>query len=108
MDELLGNIASRTTGGNVQWIFPDVSFTCSGSVKSWVFGAEFGRGDLFPELQIWRSTGDDGVYTKVGNTTVIATRINSSGISGHSLSSPLTFQAGDVLGYYQPEPFLSQ
>ena len=37
MDELLGNIASRTTGGKVQWIFPDVSFTCSGSVKSWVF-----------------------------------------------------------------------
>ena len=109
MDELLGNIGSRIReGGNYQGIFPDVSFTCSGSIKSWVFGAEFGGGNLFPELQIWRPTGDDGVYTKVGNITVMVDSINSSGISEYPLFSPLTFQTGDVLGYYQPNIYLSQ
>ena len=109
MDELLGNIGIRIReGGNYQGIFPDVSFICSGSIKSWVFGAEWGGGNLFPDLQIWRPTGDDGVYIKVGNTTVMANSINSSGISEYSLSSPLAFQAGDVLGYYQPRIYLSQ
>ena len=105
MDALLGNIGSRIPGsGNYQGIFPDVSFTCSGSIKKWVFGADWGGGDLFPELQIWRPTGDDEVYTKVGNTTVMVDSINSE----YSLSSPLAFQAGDVLGYYQPSFYLSQ
>ena len=67
-----------------------------------MFGAEWGGGNLFPELQIWRPTGDDGVYTKVGYTT-ITTVIESSRFYEYSLSSPLDFQAGDVLGYYQPD-----
>jgi hypothetical protein len=66
----------------------------------------FGQNSLFIELQIWRLTGD-GVYTKVGYTTINTTRSNSE-LYEYPLSSPLPFQAGDVLGYYQPEPSLSQ
>ena len=66
-----------------------------------MFGADWVGGNLFPELQIWRPTGHDGVYTKVGYTTINTVR-ESSRFYEYSLSSPLEFQAGDVLGYYQP------
>ena len=109
MDELMGNIGGRTTGDNYQGIFPEVGFTCNGSIKSWVFGGQWvGQNSFFIELQIWRPTGDDGVYTKVGNTTVVVERMNSSDIYEYPLSPSLTFQSGDVLGYYQPSPFQSQ
>ena len=69
MDRLLGNIGNRVPGGHYQGqgVFPEVGFTCNGSIQSWVFGGQWvGRQDgQFTELQIWRPTGDDGVYTKV-------------------------------------------
>ena len=102
IDRLLENVGTILPGSNRQRIYPEVGFTCSGSIKSWVFGAEWGGGDFFPELQIWRPTGDDGVYTKVGYTTINTVMEESSRFYEFSLSSPLPFQAGDVLGYYQP------
>ena len=88
-------------------IFPEVGFTCSGSISGWVFGAQWIRqGSLFTELQIWRPTGD-GHYTKVGNTTIM-TASNSSQIYYYTLSAPLEFKAGDVLGYHQPNPLETQ
>ena len=57
-------------------------------------------------IQIWRPTGN-GVYTKVGNTTINTARSNSE-LYEYPVSPPLAFQAGDVLGYYQPEFSLSQ
>ena len=109
MDGLLGNIGDRFRGGNFQGIFPEVGFTCNGSIQSWVFGGQWvGRQDgQFTEFQIWRPTGDDGVYTKVGYTTINIV-YNSSELYEYLLSSPLDFQAGDVFGYYQPDPPQSQ
>ena len=87
-----------------QAIFPGVNFSCSGSIQSCIFGALWiGSTASFTELQIWRSSGD-GSYTKVGNTTVIVTERNATGLYYYPLSSPLPFQAGDILGYYQPNP----
>ena len=107
MDELLWNTGNRVDDEYVyQAIFPEVGFTCSGSIDAWVFGAEWRGQDRFPELQIWRPTGD-GAYTKVGNTIII-TDSNSSRLYEYPLSSPLDFQAGDVFGYYQPDPPRSQ
>ena len=92
--------------GNIQGIFPEVGFTCNGSIQSWVFGATYeGHEDQSIELQIWRPTGNR-VYTKVGNTAIFTTEIRN--LYETPLSSPLAFQAGDVLGYYQPEPSQSQ
>ena len=86
-----------------QAIFPGVNFTCSGSVHSWIFGAFWnGYTVSFTELQIWRSSGD-GSYTKVGSTTIM-TEENTTELYYYPLSSPLPFQAGDILGYYQPNP----
>ena len=104
VDDLLGNeggILFAPVSGR-QGIFPQVNFTCSGSILSWVFGAYWeGNTDSFTELQIWRPGSEDGSYTKVGSTTIMVER-NITELYEYRLSSPLGFQAGDVLGYYQP------
>ena len=82
-------------------LYPEANFTCSGSILSWTFGAEWnGNSESFTELQIWRSSGD-GSYTKVGSTTIMTER-NISRFYHYPLSSPLPFQEGDILGYFQP------
>ena len=106
MDRLLGNIGTRAVANNFQVIFPEVGFACNGSIQSWMFGARWEGHDEFIELQIWRPTGN-WAYTKVGNTT-INTASSDSELYEYPLSPPLAFQAGDVLGYYQPDPSRSQ
>ena len=119
MDDILGNEGTvfASFPNNHQAIFPEVTFTCSGSIHSWVFGAQPSEGntDSYTELQIWRPDSENGVYSKVGSTTIMTEEsptprlIPRPTLFYHDpLSSPLTFQAGDVLGFYQPEPSRSQ
>ena len=105
MDAVLGDYGRVVySPTDRQAIFPGVNFACSGSIHSWIFGARWiGSTASFTGLQIWRSSGD-GSYTKVGNTTVIVTERNATGLYYYPLSSPLPFQAGDILGYYQLNP----
>ena len=109
MDNILGNEGRLLiVPADAQVIFPEVTFTCSGSIQSWVFGAQWeGNTDSYTELQIWRPGSEDGVYSKVGSTTIM-TEENSTKLYQYSLSSPLIFQAGDILGLYQPERSRSQ
>ena len=85
---------------NEQAITPNINFTCDGSILSWTFGAQWqGNFPIYNELQIWRSSGD-GSYTKVGSTTLILGE-NPTRLYRYTLTSPLSFQAGDILGYFQ-------
>ena len=104
MDAVLGDYGRVVhSPSDRQAIFPGVNFTCSGSIQSWIFGAQWiGSTASFTELQIWRSSGD-GSYIKVGSTTIM-TEENTTELYYYPLSSPLPFQAGDILGYYQPNP----
>ena len=114
MDVLLGNggdVVEASTFGNVQGLFPEVNFTCSGTIQSWIFGAlEQSNGLLLPELQIWRPDGGDGSYTKVESISTRITLVEEgrTGLYQYSLSSPMHFQAGDILGYFQPSIIISQ
>ena len=98
-DHVLGN-SVFFPNINEQVIAPNINFTCDGSILSWTFGAEF-RWNLSPytELQIWRSIGDSS-YAKVGSTAIMEER-SSPQIYQYNLTSPLPFQAGDILGYFQ-------
>lgn len=111
MDALLGNLGPDITRsvGQVQGIYPEVNFTCSGNIQSWILGASWiGSTDSrYIELQIWRPGNKDGYYTKVGSSTIISEE-NRTQLHHYSLSTPLPFQAGDVLGYYQPAASSSQ
>ena len=92
---------------NLHAIIPGINFTCNGNIHSWIFGAEWYKStESYTELQIWRSSGD-GSYTKVGSTTIM-TEENTTQLYEYPLSSPLPFQEGDILGYYQPSGSLRQ
>ena len=87
-----------------QRVFPDIKFTCDGSITKWIVGAGTGTGSSpSSELQIWRRSGADS-YTKVAYTQLTAqSSINNSNVYEYVPSSPLGFQEGDILGVYQRE-----
>ena len=102
-----GNVVTSLKDSSVQGVYPEINFTCAGSILSWTFGASWeGNTPGLTELQIWRNSGD-GSYTKVGSTTIM-TEENTTGLYQYPLSSPLPFQARDILGYYQPARSRSQ
>ena len=84
-----------------QRVFPDIAFTCNGSITKWIVGAGTGDGSSPPsELQIWRRSGSD--YTKVGSTQLTAQSPTSDpNVYEYIPSPPLGFQEGDILGVYQ-------
>lgn len=96
-----------------QVIIPDINFTCSGTITKWSFYAQvedvmnvITAVDVDLELQIWRRMVGNS-YIKVGaRTPNITTRLvtNSNMIFETRLEDPLTFQAGDILGIFQPIP----
>ena len=98
-NDLGGRVSFRNL--NEQVIAPNINFTCDGSILSWTFGAQWGANSQeYTELQIWRSSGD-GSYTKVGSTTIMLEEESSPQIYQNALTSPLPFQAGDILGFFQ-------
>ena len=87
-----------------QRVFPDISFTCKGSITKWIVGAGTGGGSSpSSEIQIWRKSGADS-YTKVASTQLTAQSTTSNpNVYEYVPSSPLGFQEGDILGVYQRE-----
>ena len=95
------NINSVVVRDQQQRVFPNITFTNSGSITKWIVGAGTGGGSSPPsELQIWRRTGQD--YTKVGSTQLTSQSLTSDpNVYEYTLSSPLGFLEGDILGVYQ-------
>jgi len=86
-----------------QRIIPSLNFTCDGAISKWIIRARWnGGGTAFPDLQLWRSSSGNGVYTKVGNTTLSATAENISSVYELAVRPSLPFQRGDTLGIFQP------
>ena len=101
MDILLHRVGKKRNL-SAQIIFPGMNFTCSGSIQSLIFGAQWqGNSSSFPELQIWRPNGSHS-YSKVNSTPISMTGENTSKLYQYTLTSPLAFEKGDILGYYQP------
>ena len=110
MDSLSTLSVGRLAKSNrAQRIIPSLNFTCDGAISKWIIRAEWnGGGTAFPDLQLWRSSSENGVYTKVGNTTLSATSPNSSSLYELAVRPSLPFQRGDVLGIFQPHGQLSR
>ena len=89
-----------------QRIIPQINFTCDGAITKWIVDGRWdnsGMHDWYPDLQIWRVTGPN-TFTKVGNTTLrIETGSRDMTYYEYSPPTPLSFQAGDVLGIFQPD-----
>ena len=108
------SLSSVQSGRNGrQYIFPFINFTCHGNVTLWRFSARFNHSQgstLYPEFQIWRRTGS--LYTKVSHTTISSDddlagnftggRVDELYTHNISVSGPMTFQPGDVVGVHTP------
>ena len=94
-----------------QRLFPDIRFTCNGFITKWIVGATI-RGDLsnagrLPELQVWHSAGGSSL-TKRNFSIFTITNVPFTNVYEYTLTSPLEFQEGDILGVYQPRQRDSQ
>ena len=87
---------------NKQLIFPGIRFTYSGEVTKWIMAGKWDKDESqYPELQIWRSSGES-TYQKQNSTVVSATNKEDDGVYEFPVASPLPFQPGDILGLRQP------
>ena len=100
----------RRDFSNRQLIFPSITFTCSGEVVKWKMAGKWndeGNRDQFPELQIWRSSGDS-IYQKQNSTVISMTSQEDNDVYEFSVAPPLPFQPGDILGLRQPRDGVSR
>ena len=99
----LDSVGSLIKTGGRQQITPDIRFTCDGMITKWIVGADWWRLDnLYPELQIWRSNEND-TYQKINGTFLEFADDSSNRIYEYDNSSPIPFQAGDILGMFIPQ-----
>ena len=84
-----------------QYLFPDITFTCNGFITKWIVGGTTDNSEsIQPELQIWRNTGGTS-YTKT-NFSLLPFSALVNNVAEYTLTTPLEFQEGDILGLYQP------
>ena len=84
-----------------QFLYPEMIFSCNGSVTKWIFGAE-DRGDQhYPELQIWRQLSRNS-YTKIGSSSVNAGTMIDTNLYEFIPQTPLEFKERDIFGIFIP------
>lgn len=99
----LDRVNGRINLDQRQQITPEMKFTCDGIITKWIIGADwFSLDDLYPELQLWRSSGND-VYQKMSGTVIDIDRQTNDQVYNYSDFQPIPFQAGDILGIFMPE-----
>ena len=88
----------KTVAENTQYIIPELSFSCDGTVTQWKVGLERGGNNQEVNLQIWHSVGQ-GEYTRV--TEVVYTKtVGNERIATVPVS--MSVMAGDMVGFYVP------
>ena len=101
MNKVLNNHMVNAPNGQ-QAIIPEINFTCSGTIRTWIIGGQWrndGQNNI--ELQIWRRN-ENGLYKEVESSEIHVAEWNATGIYLYHLASPLPFQEGDILGFYHP------
>lgn len=97
---------------NQQKVFPDIKFTCNGTIRKWIFVAREQDGmnrSRSPQFEIW-TTADQHLFERQSVSEAGAATVGRvSGEPGgpfflyeYDLNQPLPFNAGNVLGIYQP------
>ena len=97
------NINDVQSRSREQRLFPNITFTCNGSITKWIVGAEQRNDEeqLRPELQIWRRISLD-TYTKISFNFLTPNVTSYPNVHEYIPNPPLEFQEGDILGVYQP------
>ena len=101
-------VENRVTRGRRQQITPAINFTCDGVITKWIVGATLNISrHLYPELQVWRNTGND-TYHKINGTFLNIETGSQTSVYEYENFPPIPFLAGDILGIFQPRNALSR
>ena len=88
-------------------LLPGDSFSCSGTMTGLLLVGAIRAGGartMYPKIQIYRNTGGN-TYTRQGSSQEIRLAegdFSPDGVLQYNLTTPISFQSGDVLGVYQP------
>ena len=105
------NFVSGTKLDDETRVMPGLNFTCDGNITSLLLGVDVRTVDgsrvEYPEVQVWRqSPSIDNSYTHEDQQRIqlsAAGDFSPDGVLQYNLTTPISFQSGDVLGVYQPE-----
>ena len=98
-------IKSISLGYEKQYLYPEMAFSCNGTITKWIYGAKvtnpISHVTMLPELQIWRKIGYSN-YMKIGSSTVNGNKKIGTKLYMFIPQPPLQFQEGDIFGIYVP------
>ena len=88
-------------------LFPSMNFTCSGRITGLLLGADIRWNNnliyQYPTIQIWRNNDTDQFVRLASQEIRLAAgEFSPDGVLQYTLTTPIWFQSGDVLGVYQP------
>ena len=99
----LETVRDRIFTDQRQQIIPYINFTCNGLTTKWILGANWKNKDnFFPELQVWKKTGNN-MYCKINGTVINIAAESPTHIYEYDNFSPIPVLAGDILGVFIPE-----
>jgi hypothetical protein len=88
-----------------QWLFPQLSITCSTAITKLRFVGEIlqGGNNRIPELQMWRKESTTSTrYSKIHHTSRNA-RVTVEQPNLYAMTVSWQVEPGDVFGVYQPD-----
>ena len=102
-----GGRVERNSQQMAQLLFPNMTFTCNGTVSSLIIGAEVSTGGLtaVPDIQVWRlNEGTSDTYSQVDSVSLFGDLIQeiSDKLAVYKLDVSLSFSTGDILGIFYP------
>ena len=98
----LDSVGSNLSADRRQQITPDIRFTCDGMITKWIIGGVWRTTrTLYPEVQLWRNSGND-MYQKINGTLINVETENEEQVYEYDNFPPIPFQAGDILGVFIP------
>ena len=89
---------------NTTRYFLDLHVTCDGHVTHIIVGGRIGTGSNEPNIQLWRSLGNNNYQQVLDYHITVSSQDYSisTNLYQYNLSTPVPVQNGDYLGIYQP------
>ena len=89
---------------NARRYIPDLHVICDGHVTHIIVGGRNGTGSNEPNIQLWRSLGNNNYQQVLDYNITISSQYYSisTNLYQYNLSTPVPVQSGDFLSIYQP------
>ncbi|XP_019855137.1 PREDICTED: uncharacterized protein LOC109584016 isoform X2 [Amphimedon queenslandica] len=89
-----------------QYLYPDMIFSCNGTINKWIFGAIRRSGFRPLEFQIWHQIGPRSYIKTRFSSVTTGTKIGTN-LYEYIPRNPLVFHENEMFGVYVPQFYLS-